>query len=992
MGNNLEGETGEKKDQELNSQDLAKLRQQFYQNKVLEESSKEINLETKNEENPTEKLKKEEPKTPSKSKLGDKAFELKPTETPKEVPKKQIEKKPISQEKVISNLISQVFEVTMEPNNDRFYLEELASKVENKLFTLDMIESILVERMATNEDHSLYLIKCYQNLELEISKETRKKDSSLERIKKIEEYKDLVVMFFTIAIIEKGKAFENIFKLIYPGLNSDSHVPKEFLAQFLKKYSIKELQDIFVPIYYQSYHLMKKKTLSDDYLPPIQILSHLTYHKELAEMLVSLPNFNPQQLNGLVMENQSFLGPFFNLTTFNKGIVFFKDIKTMTEKDVEITKESIRSGLRLMQSQLHHIVYNMLQKETRSSMMKWIAYTVEGNKSRAMMRDDGSSSSSDGFMTNFSAVLLKLCLKIFEKKKFNEIDPTYSMTNFIVDFINSTKLVNNKEAIENYKKEMNTKKQFNFMTEIFFYTYKALHLGIIKSFSKFKQVAESCHNAYKTYEEIKNSGHLDQVNQAYENYTKIAMIQLSIESQLFENELMSNVFKFYSFAAQWMMNIVDPKGKGVLEKDPPIEFIMLNEYFIESIIEFLLGLTLYTRKQFDYLDLKDIFNMMILFMDKPNYISNPHIRSKFLELLGTLTLDYGIPKNVLDDSLINNEFAQKHLIKSLMNLYIDIERTGSSHQFYEKFSTRHYSALLLKYLWNFKPFQNSFIENSKNPETLKFFNMVLNDGTYLLDETLKNLQVISKFEIDRESSSWKDLSPQARKDREEEFQSAEKQVKQSLNLANEMIHMINYISRDVPQPFIRPEMVSRLAVMLNYFLCEMVGPKSKNIKVSNPQKYKFDQRFYLSELCDTYVNLSKFEEFQQAVASDTRSYSQELFSFIISQLRSFKENEYVFQMESFAKLVQKQFDNLSTQEMDLGEIPDEFLDPITSELMQDPVTLPSSQVVDRQTIIRHLLNDPTDPFTRNPLSEDMLEPNLELKEKIKAWKESKIKK
>ena len=40
-------------------------------------------------------------------------------------------------------------------------------------------------------------------------------------------------------------------------------------------------------------------------------------------------------------------------------------------------------------------------------------------------------------------------------------------------------------------------------------------------------------------------------------------------------------------------------------------------------------------------------------------------------------------------------------------------------------------------------------------------------------------------------------------------------------------------------------------------------------------------------------------------------------------------------------------------------------DPILDHIMRDPVTLPSSKtVIDRGTIMRHLLSDPHDPFNR----------------------------
>lgn len=49
------------------------------------------------------------------------------------------------------------------------------------------------------------------------------------------------------------------------------------------------------------------------------------------------------------------------------------------------------------------------------------------------------------------------------------------------------------------------------------------------------------------------------------------------------------------------------------------------------------------------------------------------------------------------------------------------------------------------------------------------------------------------------------------------------------------------------------------------------------------------------------------------------------------------------------------------------------------------VKLPSGYVVDKSTIARHLLSDQTDPFTRAPLTMEMLEPDVELKSKIEKF-------
>jgi len=53
--------------------------------------------------------------------------------------------------------------------------------------------------------------------------------------------------------------------------------------------------------------------------------------------------------------------------------------------------------------------------------------------------------------------------------------------------------------------------------------------------------------------------------------------------------------------------------------------------------------------------------------------------------------------------------------------------------------------------------------------------------------------------------------------------------------------------------------------------------------------------------------------------------------------------------------------------------------------MKDPVKLPSGQVLDRATILQHLLTDNRDPFSRAPMTEDDLEEMPELRQRIHAW-------
>lgn len=94
--------------------------------------------------------------------------------------------------------------------------------------------------------------------------------------------------------------------------------------------------------------------------------------------------------------------------------------------------------------------------------------------------------------------------------------------------------------------------------------------------------------------------------------------------------------------------------------------------------------------------------------------------------------------------------------------------------------------------------------------------------------------------------------------------------------------------------------------------------------------------------------------------------------------------------EDFIVAAKTAADEAIMQEEDLGEVPDEFLCPITAEIMRNPVRLPTSgQICERGVISRILLSDQTDPFNRAPLTIEEVEELPELKAKIEEFIRSK---
>ena len=277
---------------------------------------------------------------------------------------------------------------------------------------------------------------------------------------------------------------------------------------------------------------------------------------------------------------------------------------------------------------------------------------------------------------------------------------------------------------------------------------------------------------------------------------------------------------------------------------------------------------------------------------------------------------------------------------------------------------------------------------------VRFVNLLLNDVTYVLDESFDSFNKIHDLQKQLNSPDAAQMDPTVKQEKEEALLAAQGKAKSYMNLTNETVDMLKLFTEALADSFTMSEIVQRLADMLDYNLDAMAGPKRLNLKIANPQEYGFNPKQLLSALVDVYLNLRDKESFQLAVARDGRSYKPENFenaSAIMSRY-ALKSTTDINTWNKFAATVKEVKEVDDQEEEDLGEIPDEFLDPLMYSLMSDPVILPSSKVsIDRATIRSHLLSDPNDPFNREPLKIEQVIPNSELKEQIENFKAEKKK-
>ena len=115
--------------------------------------------------------------------------------------------------------------------------------------------------------------------------------------------------------------------------------------------------------------------------------------------------------------------------------------------------------------------------------------------------------------------------------------------------------------------------------------------------------------------------------------------------------------------------------------------------------------------------------------------------------------------------------------------------------------------------------------------------------------------------------------------------------------------MLHYMTKTQARLFTRPEIIERLAAMLNYFLVRLAGPKYNELKVKDPAKYNFQPRWLLKKIATTYLNFVNFPDFPGAVAADGRSYDPEVFkeaAAVLLRTKLIDEVGLLFSLSSFS--------------------------------------------------------------------------------------------
>ncbi|KAG6812561.1 hypothetical protein H0H92_002213 [Tricholoma furcatifolium] len=750
--------------------------------------------------------------------------------------------------------------------------------------------------------------------------------------------------------------------------------------------------------------------------------------KAIAVMITRMEEWNPADATAPAFEKISLLGPLCRLGVFHRewpalGQSYFSEPEKRSRDDVESSFASLRGTLKSLQSSLFQIFNTLVRAgpESREAVLQYFARVISLNAKRAGTHVDPETVSSDCFMTNLQTVLLRFAEPFMDAaySKMDRIDPLFYARSSRIDLKEETRIkATSDEASEwetaQKQKDTNAPEP-NFISNIFYLTVAMSHYGYLKTIQTFNNLGKHLDDLKRHLEHLNGDGSWmgtpyqarveAAINQVKNEQAKIQMQQLAYQAQLSDPEFAFRSLGFTVFLSTWVIRQVDPKkthpnppAQIPLPQEVPIDFRMLPEYIIEDIVEYFLFIVQTSPEKFAMSGKIELMTFVLTFLNSTWYIKNPFLKAKINDVLFMSIWGYGYERHGILGNLLNTHpMALKHLMPALMHFYIEVEQTGASSQFYDKFNARRAISYVLKVVWDNPTHREALNIEAKNVDKfIRFVNLMINDVTYLMDESLSEMMQIHEIQQEmKDQATWNAKSAEHRREREGTLRSLERQASSYTTLSRSTVELLKVFTAETKAPFMMPEIVNKLAAMLDYNLVALVGPKYQQLKVQDPAKLKFDPRALLGDILQVFLNLSDQPEFVKAVAGDGRSYAKSVFDSaaekaVKANIKSVSEIEVLM---AFVAKVEAAKLTLEAEDEDLGDVPDEFLgvlrtavDPLMATVMRDPVMLPSSRaVVDRSTIKAHLLSDITDPFNRAPLKIEDVIPDVELKARIDGF-------
>lgn len=550
--------------------------------------------------------------------------------------------------------------------------------------------------------------------------------------------------------------------------------------------------------------------------------------------------------------------------------------ENLADSESSSLTNSLWNYLTLHLDEIHAIVkgFLLIGGDIRNQMLEWIGSCLHANAARGQIWNShnpmgmlgAAKTVPDSFMIGLCGVLLRLCKPLLRPTfKVLDVDPTYFA---VTDAERTAKgvhmhAVDKETCLVSHSDEdqpRKTSNSYNFVTEVFYMTHRAIDLGYRICIDKFFQMNREMTRMQSVYRDVQAQGGSEMMQNMMDALTAQMPKFLCLQKLIIEPNNDQLLLRFYEATSMWLTRcaskIPDPENPNneinVAEISLPIEtpapkcLSSIPEFVLENIVGYLTFIRHFNSQAIDTdIDAQNnIFTIMLVFMGDISRARNPHLRARLAEGMESL-----LPKKCNSSfgcSSKSHLFTQHpfrlEIVPNLMSVFVGIEMTGQNVQFEQKFNYRRPMYAIMEYIWEIEEQRECFkraashaleqMEAVNPPLFLRFINLLINDGIYLLDESLSNLKQIRQLQNAQDNGEWANLPANEREQNLANMQQIGNLARFDNILGRDTINVLKLLTSEMPNIFCHASMVDRIAAMLNYFLLNLVGPNKGNFKVS----------------------------------------------------------------------------------------------------------------------------------------------------------------
>jgi ubiquitin conjugation factor E4 B len=439
---------------------------------------------------------------------------------------------------------------------------------------------------------------------------------------------------------------------------------------------------------------------------------------------------------------------------------------------------------------------------------------------------------------------------------------------------------------------------------------------------------------------------------------------LALDGHLIRPHKVKDFAVFAHLTLQWLLHvgqIID----GELPEKALLTYARLPEYVLGAVM------SCFTIVPIDQISepTELLHNFALIFANK-HYVRSPIVQARIVRFFSAVAKDgrtrylvCGLPRVI------------ELMFPRVLEFYASIQVTGTNATNIDRFQYRGIASDLLIAWLSIADLQTFFRNRVDDPIYSNFVYYLVDDSLTLADRSFTNLTRITAALRDGDDGP----------DGLAELQTARGDLGYLVQAVDKGFQLMRAIALFASNVFHECTVLDSLTKLLLCYMDAFVKHE-EYFRAENFGDVAFDPKALLTSLLRIANTVAEDVKIVDRLVCN-EMYPPEGLARPLHQLaeREGVDSDVVRRFEVFIQTVIERTAVAEAEKVDTSDAPDEFIDEITSELMQDPMKLPSGHFMDREAIKKMLLTRPIDPWTTIPFTIEECVPAVELKQKIEEY-------